>query len=86
MLETNGTELCLEPGNRQRLGSLLALYPCTLNSAAIEADGTLRLGFDNNATLTVPPDAHYEVWQINGPGTALIVCMPGDRGTLAIWD
>lgn len=75
----------LDPGDRGGLGPLLAIYPAALASASIDGDGTLRLAFDNGDTLTVPPDRDFEPWQISGPATALIVCMPGEKGTLAIW-
>jgi CO/xanthine dehydrogenase Mo-binding subunit len=35
---------------------------------------------------TVPPHLVYEAWQISGPSTALVVCTPGNSGTLAVWD
>jgi hypothetical protein len=75
----------LDPGDRAGLGPLLSMYPATLESASLGDDGTLHLSFDNAGSISVPPDAVYEAWQISGPSTALVVCTPGDRGTLAVW-
>jgi Family of unknown function (DUF6188) len=84
-LRTAGTEYALDPGERGGLGPFLALWPDELTMASAGPDGTLNLTFGKGAILTVPPDPHYEAWQIAGPGTALIVCMPGTEGQLAVW-
>jgi hypothetical protein len=84
-LEIDGVVRDLDPEEREKLGPFLGLYPDTLTAAAIDPDGTLRLSFGRGPKVTVPPDPRYEPWQINGPGTALIVCMPGELGKLAIW-
>ena len=84
-LRAQGTEYKLDPGERGRLGPFLALWPDELTTASASADGTLNLTFGKGAILTVPPDPHYEAWQIAGPGTALIVCLPGTEGQLAVW-
>jgi hypothetical protein len=84
-LMAEGTEYALDPGERGGLGPLLALWPDELTTASSGSDGTLNLTFGNGAILTVPPDPHYEAWQVAGPGTALIVCMPGTEGQLAVW-
>lgn len=86
VLEADGVVDHLHPAERAQLGPLLALYPARLDSAAVDNDGTLRLGFDSGAQVTVPPDTDYEPWQIVGPGTSLVVCLPGESGELAIWD
>jgi hypothetical protein len=80
-----GVEYRLDPGERAGLGPLLSLYPDTLSSAVLDADATLRLGFASGAQIVVPPDRQYEAWQINGPGTYLVVCVPGTSGDLAVW-
>ena len=85
VLEAGGVVQQLHPDDRGELGPLLAQYPGRRDSAAVDDDGTLRFGFDNGVALTVPPDSEYEAWQIIGPGTATIVCMPGSSGELAIW-
>jgi len=84
-LRAEGTEYGLDPGERGGLGPLLALWPDELTMASVGSDGTLCLTFGTGASLTVPPDPHYEAWQIAGPGTALIVCVPGTEGQLAVW-
>jgi hypothetical protein len=84
-LRAGGSEYALDPGERGGLGPFLALWPDELTMASTGSDGTLRLTFGKGATVTVPPDPHYEAWQIVGPGTALIVCMPGTEGQLAVW-
>lgn len=85
-LEIGGNRYDLDPGDRAGLGPLLSLYPSTLESANLDPDGTLHLSFDNAASIAVPPHPIYEPWQISGPSTALVVCTPGDSGTLAVWD
>jgi hypothetical protein len=85
ILRAEGTEYALDLGERGGLGPFLALWPDELTMASVGSDGTLHLTFGKGATLTVPPDPHYEAWQIAGPGTALIVCMPGTEGQLAVW-
>ena len=84
-LRAEGTEYALDPGERGGLGPFLALWPDELTTASAGSDGTLNLTFGKGAVLTVPPDPHYEAWQIAGPGTTLIVCMPGAEGQLAVW-
>lgn len=84
-LRAEGTEYALDPGERGGLGPFLALWPDSLTMASAGSDGTLHLAFGKGATLIVPPDPHYEAWQIAGPGTALIVCVPGADGQLAVW-
>jgi hypothetical protein len=76
----------LDPEQRRDLGPLLQLYPDRLDSATVNDEATLRLEFASGASIIVPQDFHYEAWQVNGPGTYLIVCMPGADGKLAVWD
>lgn len=83
-LRVAGVRHALDPGERAGLGPLLAVYPDVLGTAAVDSDGTLRLLFASGSSLVVPPDDHYEAWQIEGPGTRLVLCTPG--GTeLAVW-
>ena len=84
-LDRGGIAFELDPNDRMGLGPFLAVYPASLTAASIDGDGTLRLSFDTGDQITVPPDPRYEPWQISGPGTALVVCQPGEVGTLAIW-
>jgi Family of unknown function (DUF6188) len=78
-LRAEGSEYVLDPGERGGLGPLLALWPDELTMASTGSDGTLHLTFGKGATIAVPPDPHYEAWQIVGPETALIVCTPCER-------
>ncbi|MDQ1490676.1 MAG: hypothetical protein QOJ23_3190 [Actinomycetota bacterium] len=78
VIEADGLVEHLHPAERNKLGPLLALYPGRLDSASIDDDGTLRLRFDRGAEVTVPPDSDYEPWQIVGPGSSMVVCMPGE--------
>lgn len=84
-LEIGANHYDLDPGDRAGLGPLLSLYPSTLESASLGDDGTLHLSFDNGRSISVPPHAVYEAWQVSGSSTALVVCTPGDSGTLAVW-
>jgi len=77
-------EYAMDPADRSQLGPLLDVYPDQLESAEIDAGGTLRLSFARGGQIRVPPDPMYEAWQIVGPGTRLIVCPPGGE-RLAVW-
>jgi hypothetical protein len=69
---------------RKDLGPLLAQYPDTLTTGTVYEDGTLNLVFGRDWAIDVPPDPHYEAWQIQGPGKNLVVCPP-DGKALALW-
>lgn len=86
VLRTGEHEYPLDPEERRGLGPLLGVYPNTLTSASVDDKATLRLTFTDETTITVPADPQYEAWQINGPGTFLVVCVPGTSGELAIWE
>jgi hypothetical protein len=86
VVQEGDLELTLDPGERRALGPFLGLYPNTLVEASVDAQATLRLSFSSGAVVTVPPDPHYEAWQVSGPGKSLVVCMPGTSGQLAIWE
>jgi hypothetical protein len=62
--------------DRVGLGNTLALFGREITEASTDR-GSLRLRFDDESELSAPPLEAYESWQINGPGTALLVCMPG---------
>lgn len=83
-LVSDGEAHELDPGQRAALGPVLALYPDALLALAVGTDGDLRLGFESGASLTVPPDPHFEAWEVSGPGTRLIVCAPGGHA-LSVW-
>ena len=85
VLQIRGVDHHLDPGERAGLGPLLSLYPDALSAASVDADGALRLAFVSGASISVPSDARYEAWQVNGPGSFLVVCVPGNSGDLAIW-
>ena len=85
VLTVDGTAHPLDPEDRNQLGPLLGIYPDSLSSGGVDAEGTLRLDFASGASIAVPSDPQYEAWSIVGPGNALIVCMPGTSGELAIW-
>ena len=76
----------LDPGERAALGPVLALYPDTLEHAAVDGSATLMLWFTSGASITVKQDDRYEAWQVNGPGNYLVVCTPGTDGQLAVWE
>jgi len=85
VLTIAGADHLLDPGDRCGLGPLLGLYPDSLTASRVGPDGTLLLNFAGGASVTVPPDVNYEAWSVNGPGNALVVCMPGTAGELAVW-
>lgn len=85
VLRTPTHEAQLDPGERGGLGILLELYPTAMVSASIDANATLDLSLANGYSISVPADPQYEAWQVNGPGTFLVVCVPGSSGQLAIW-
>jgi hypothetical protein len=84
-LRTPTQEAELDPGERGDLGLLLELYPTTLLSASIDAGATLDMSLADGYSVSVPADPHYEAWQVNGPGTFLVVCLPGSSGRVSIW-
>jgi Family of unknown function (DUF6188) len=63
--------------------SLGALLDQVLVAMVIELSGELRLTFGDGTRVEVMPHKAYEAWEVNGPGTRKVVCMPG--GELAIW-
>jgi hypothetical protein len=84
LLEARGVVHELDPGVRISLGPFLSLYPNVLSTLGVQRDGTLSLHFESGATVTVPPDPNFEAWQVDGPGTRLVVCPPGGS-PLAVW-
>jgi hypothetical protein len=85
VLTIDGTDHPLDPDDRGGLGLLLRVYPDSLRSGRVDPDGTLRLEFASGASIAVPSDPQYEAWSIVGPGNALVVCIPGTSGELAVW-
>jgi len=84
-LTADGREHDLDPSDPGQLGPALALYPGALVSACAAPGGTLTLDFASGARIEVPADQNYEAWQVNGPGTRLIVCSPRGRN-LSVWE
>lgn len=72
----------VEPCSLDGLAYLLPLLNATVTAAGATEKGGLRLVF-GPTTLYCDADEHYEAWNYNGPGRALVVAMPG--GDLAIW-
>jgi hypothetical protein len=84
-LRRAGREWRLAADRRAELGPLLAVYPATLARGWAEPDATLRLDFEDGSSITVPAHPQWEAWQVVGPGTALVVCLPGASGLLSVW-
>jgi Family of unknown function (DUF6188) len=85
VLTIAGADHLLDPGDRWGLGPLLGLYPDSLTASRVDPDGTLLLNFAGGASVAVPQDVNYEAWSVIGRDNALVVCMPGTAGELAIW-
>jgi len=85
VLSVEGIDYPLNPADRGGLGILLRVYPDSLREGRVDPDGTLRLEFASGTSIAVPSDPQYEAWSIVGPGTALVVCIPGTAGELAVW-
>lgn len=77
-----GTQYQFDPSDRGSLGPVLELYPTSLVRVSVEG-AALHLEFAGGATITAPPNDHYEAWYVNGPGDQYLVCTPGGR--FAIW-
>lgn len=72
---------CLDADTIRRLVEAKA----AVTQAVASADGTLRVAFDNGASLVNPPHAEVEAWEVRGPGYVLVVGTPGG-GRPAVWD
>ena len=84
-LQVEDREYQLDPEDRANFGPLLAVYPNSLLSANVDSEATLRLEFESGARVIVRQDPDYEAWQVSGPDTYLVVCVPGTEGNLAVW-
>lgn len=84
-LTVKGQPHTLDPEARATLGPLLAIYPATVVSGTVGLDLTLRLEFTSGVVIEVPQDPAFEAWEINGPGSRIIVCPPAGGSGLAIW-
>lgn len=72
----------VEPENVKTVSPVLELFNRVVSEAAVQ-DGTLRIDFEGNVTISVPPLSKYEAWTLGASNGLKIVCMPG--GELAIW-
>ncbi len=86
VLRTEEETYSLDPGERDDLGPLLALYPDILEKAVVDDSATLRLRFVTGVLITVAPNLYYEAWQVNGPDGYLVVCDPGNEGKLSVFE
>ncbi|MEU1077227.1 MULTISPECIES: DUF6188 family protein [unclassified Streptomyces] len=68
---------------RQEVAAALGLIGRAVTEVTALKDGRLLVEFDQGTRLTVAADADFEAWNITGPDTFRVVCMPG--GELAIW-
>ena len=71
-------------GPRDRLAPALTLYRDRIGHAKAWKDGRLEITFSSGRTLTASPDPDYESWEVSGPGSIMLVCVPGG-GEPAIW-
>jgi len=56
-----------------------------MNRPGIPGDSGVQ--FESGSRFQVPSHPHYEAWNVSGPGTFLVVCMPGGGDAqVAIWD
>jgi hypothetical protein len=84
--EANGREHRLnaeEPW--EALVPILSLRHKTVASAVATRRGVLNVVFDDGSAIVVASDPRYENWEMTGPGALLVVCTPGNPGTLAVW-
>jgi hypothetical protein len=66
------------------LGALaVTLRHQQVRRCVVKTGGDLELEFGSGLMIEVPPDPHYEAWQLDLPGHK-IIAMPG--GELAVWD
>ncbi len=75
-------ELHAEEEPRAALAPALALLGRELESAVAYESGALELAFNEDMSLFVPADPHYEAWEASGIGHRLI-SLPG--GGLSFW-
>jgi hypothetical protein len=83
--ENDGEWQEIDPENEDpRLGDVVfVLRYKHLKRCHIAKSGTLALGFDKGLAIEVPPDAHYEAWDLDHK-LFKIIATPG--GELAVWD
>src|SRR5205823_915930 len=80
----NGSRQLCSPDRPDSVAPALAALHRSVEWASSSDDGALTLAFDDGSGLTVWPNPAFEAWQVVGPGSALVVCMPGG-GSPAEW-
>jgi hypothetical protein len=63
-----GDPVQVNPSGKRGLEATLGLLHREITQVEVGADESLSLTLDDNAQVNVPPDAHYESWQITGRG------------------
>jgi Family of unknown function (DUF6188) len=80
----NGYRSLCTPDRPATVAPALAVLHRSVEWASTSDEGALTLAFDDGSGLTVWPNSDFEAWQVVGPGSALVVCMPGG-GRPAEW-
>ena len=84
-VRSDGAESRLDPeGEGIFLAPILRLKGAHVKNGTAFKNGRLRVVFEDDSYIEVPPSQEFEAWNITGPGGLLIVSAPG--GDLAIWD
>ncbi len=68
---------------REDPAAVFALVGKEVVTAVAYKTGDLRMVFTSGTMLTVAPHMAYESWNARGPGSLLLISMPG--GKVAIW-
>ena len=86
LTEPNGNRLVLHAEtDRRDLGPALDCFGKTVARLFIDRrDGGLDLSFTDGTRLTVGSHPQFEAWDLTGPGSLKLVCMPGG-GEPAMW-
>jgi hypothetical protein len=81
-VRSGGTEFGLNPeGEGMLLAPILRVMRMNVKSGTAFKDGRLRVVFEDNSHVEVPPSQEFEAWNIAGPDGLLIVSTPGgDHG------
>jgi hypothetical protein len=62
-----------------------AVSGTALRAAEASSEGALRLSFADGSVIEVPPDPHFEAWEVVGPGRVIVVS-PAGGGEPLVWD
>jgi Family of unknown function (DUF6188) len=84
--EPSGRSWTFDPENdRRELGPALGLFGKKVARLFVSRhSGDLDLSFTDETRLTVAPHPKFEAWDLSGPGSLKLVCMPGG-GEPAMW-